>query len=314
MRNSAILFVLFLLLLILSGSAFVIDEGNQAIRTRFGNPVGEPITEPGLKWKMPFVDKIHVFDKRFLEWDGRVTEVQTREKQPILVDAYARWRIVDPLLFYQRLRNEMQAQARLDGILNGEVRDAVARYDLAELIRTSDREPAQDLLRDAADGDDLLEEIDFGREVIRQEILDNATKRVEQADLGLEVLDVQLKRINYVEAVRKSVYERMVAERRRIADRYRSEGQGDSSRIRGNMERDLQQIQSEAYRTSQEVVGAADAEATEIYAAAYNRSADSREFYGFLKSMETFEKTFDDNTWLMLSTSSELYRYLSGSR
>jgi len=316
MRNVPTAILLLLIFLAIVGGRstfFVVEEGRQAIKTRFGKPIGEPITEPGLKWKMPFFDKVHIFDKRFLEWDGRVTEVQTREKQPIQVDTYARWQIVDPLLFFQRLQNELKAQARLDGILNGEVRDAVARYNLAELIRTSDREPVLDDIQ-RADEADQLEPIQFGREVIRQEILKNATARVGQADLGIELLDVQFKRINYVEAVRRSVHERMIAERNRIADRFRSEGEAEAARIRGDKERELKSITSEAYRKAQEVVGAADAEATEIYAKAYNQSADARSFYTFLKSMETYPETFDDETWLVLSTKGDFYRYLTGAQ
>ncbi len=311
MKTPALLAPLVIVLLLILTSAFVIEEGQQAIKTRFGEPIGDPITEPGLKWKLSVLDKVHKFDKRFLEWDGRVTEVQTREKQPILVDTYARWRIFDPLLFFQRLRQEMEAQARLDGILNGEVRDAVARYNLAELIRsTADREAAQDASIDSADE---LEAIESGREVIRQEILANARERVKQADLGIELLDIQFKRINYVEAVRRSVYERMVAERQRIADRFRSEGEAEAARIKGTKERELQSIQSGAARTAQEVIGKADAEATEIYAKAYNQSSDARDFYAFLKSMETYSATFDEETWLVLSTKGEFYKYLSGA-
>ncbi len=316
MRNlpTALIMLLILVALVAArGSLFVVDEGHQAIKTRFGKPLGDPIKEPGLKWKLPLIDEVHVFDRRFLEWDGRVTEVQTREKQPIQVDTYARWQIVDPLLFFQRLQSEVKAQARLDGILNGEVRDAVARYNLAELIRTTDREPvlADDQREDEAD---QLEQIEYGREVIRLEILKNATARVEQADLGIELLDLQFKRINYVEAVRRSVYERMIAERQRIADRFRSEGEAEAARIRGDKERELSLITSEAYRKAQEVVGAADAEATEIYAQAYNQSSDARSFYTFLKSMETYPETFDGDTWLVLSTKGDFYKYLTGAR
>jgi membrane protease subunit HflC len=316
MKNAALLPLLILLAVLtflVSNSTFVIDESQQAVKTRFGKPEGGPINTPGLKWKIPFIDDIHTFDKRFLEWDGRVNEVQTREKQPIQVDTYARWRIVDPLLFFQRLQSETKAQAQLDGILNGEVRDAVARYNLAELIRTSDREPLIDDSQISEDAEQL-EPIEYGREVIRLEILANATKRVEDAKLGIELLDVQFKRINYVEAVRRSVYDRMIAERNRIADRFRSEGEASAARIRGDKEREMKSITSEAYRKAQEVVGKADAEATEIYAKAYNQSADSREFYKFLKSMETYPKTFDKDTWLILSTKGDFYRYLTNAQ
>ncbi len=312
MKRIVILISAFIVLIIVLSSVFVIDEGRQAIKTRFGEPIGDPLTEPGLNLKVPFLDRVHLFDKRFLEWDGKVTQVQTREKQPIQVDTYGRWRIVDPLTFYQRLSHEAAAQARLDGILNGEVRDAVARYELAELIRsTEDREASQDVLPDSAD---QLEAIEHGREAIRTEILANARERVEQADLGIELLDIQFKRINYVEEVRQSVYDRMIAERNRIADRFRSEGEAEAARIRGEKERDLQEIQSNAFREAQEIRGQADAEAAEIYARAYDQSADSRTFYAFLKSMETYSETFDGETWLVLSTDGEFYRYLTAPR
>ncbi len=301
-------FVAVLVILLVSTSIYVVPEGQQVVRTRFGEPIGEPVTEPGLKFKVPFIDKIRVFEKRFLEWDGKVTEIPTKEKRNILVDTYARWRITDPLTFLKRFQAEGRAQARLDGILNGETRDAVARHDLAELIRTTDREERRDealLEEEAGSG---LEPIEIGREAIRQEILANAQARV--VDFGIEILDVQFKRINYVEDVRKSVYERMIAERRRIADRFRSEGEGEASRIRGDKERELETIQSEAYREAEEIRGDADAEATEIYAQAFNQSADSRAFYEFLKTMESYSETFDDQTWVVLSTGGDFYKYL----
>ncbi len=301
-------FIGVIVVLIVATTIYIVPEGQQVVRTRFGEPIGEPITEPGLKFKMPFIDKIRVFEKRFLEWDGKVTEIPTKEKRNILVDTYARWRITDPLTFLKRFQVESRAQARLDGILNGETRDAVARHDLAELIRTTDREERRDealLEEEAGSG---LETIEVGREAIRREILANAQARV--VDFGIEILDVQFKRINYVEDVRKSVYERMIAERRRIADRFRSEGEGEASRIRGDKERELETIQSEAYRKAEEIRGDADAEATEVYAQAFNQSADSRAFYEFLKTMESYGKTFDEETWVVLSTGGDFYKYL----
>ena len=290
-------------------SLYTVSEWEQVIITRFGEPVGEPKTDPGLKVKVPFIDKVNSFDKRFLEWDGKVTEVPTKEKRFILVDTYARWRITDPLLFYQRLKNEAGAQLRLDGILNGETRDAVARHDLVELIRSTNREAVVD--ESQLDEDVGLEPLDVGREQIRQEILKNAQQKV--GDLGIEILDVQVKRVNYVEEVRRTVFERMIAERRRIADRFRSEGEGEASRIRGEKERELKSIRSDAYRQAQEITGRADATATEIYAAAYDRSADSRAFYEFLKTMETYRETIDGDTMLMLSTDSEFYKFVQES-
>jgi len=299
----------FLLLVVLAGSVFVVTEVEQVIVTRFGKPIREPIVTPGLKFKVPLLDEVNRFDKRFLEWDGDANELPTKDKRFIGVDTYARWRISDSLLFFQRLRDENGAQSRLDDILDGETRNAIARQNLVEVIRTSNREPQVDESRPEESG--ILEVIVAGREEIRQEVLRNAQART--SDLGIEILDVQFKRINYVEEVRRKVYDRMIAERQRIADRFRSEGQGDASRILGEMERELKRIQSEAYRTAEEIRGRADAEATDIYAGAYDQSAESRRFYEFLKTMETFESTMDADTWIILSTEGEFYRYLKSS-
>ncbi len=308
MKQIVLLIVLAGAALLIYSAAYVVPEWQQVVITRFGRPIGEPKTTPGLKFRVPIFDEVRRFEKRFLEWDGKVTEIPTKEKRNILIDTYARWRITDPLVFLERFQDEPRAQSRLDGILNGETRDAVARHDLAELIRTTDREPVLDDSQPAEEAGAGLEPIEVGREAIRQEILVNAQKRVE--GLGIEILDVQFKRINYIEDVRRSVFERMIAERRRIADRFRSEGEGEASRIRGDKERELKRITSEAYRTAQEVVGNADAQATEIYAAAYNQSADSRSFYQFLKTMESYPETFDQDTWMVLSTSGDYYRFL----
>ncbi len=299
-------FVAILIALVVATAAYVVPEWEQVVITRFGEPIGEPITTPGLKFKMPFIDKVRRFEKRFLEWDGKVTEIPTTENF-ILVDTYARWRITDPLVFLKRFQVESRALARISNILDSETRDSVARHELAELIRTSDREPQRDeSLRD--DNVSVFEPIEFGREAIRQEILASAQESVK--GFGIEILDMQFKRINYIEKVRQSVFERMTAERRRIADRFRSEGEGKAAEIRGAKERELKSIQSEAYRKAEEIRGNADAEATEIYAAAYNQSADSRAFYEFLKTMESYGETFDEDTWVVLSTGGDFYKYL----
>jgi membrane protease subunit HflC len=307
-RILAAFLVLFGLLALFS-TAYVVPEWEQVVITRFGRPIGEPITEPGLKFRVPMVDEVRRFDKRFLEWDGKVTEIPTKEKRNILVDTYARWRITDPKAFLESLKDEEIAQSRLDGVLNGETRDAVARHDLAELVRTSDREPARDTSQPEED-DTPLEPIEVGRDAIRHEILQRAQARIEGQGWGIELLDVQFKRVNYVEEVRESVYQRMIAERKRIADRYRSEGEGEASSIQGEKERELKRIQSEAYRTAREIIGGADAEATEVYAAAYDRSADSRQFFYFLQTMESYSQTFDRDTSLVLSTDGEFYKHL----
>jgi membrane protease subunit HflC len=269
----ALVFVVLLgVLVVASGAAYVVYETEQAILTQFGKPVGDPVTEPGLHFKVPLIRKVHRFDKRFLEWDG--------------------------------------AQSRLDDILDGETRNAIANHELVELVRTSNRTPELD--ESLSEGADELVPIADGREKIRQEILAAAQTRTQ--DLGIEILDVQFKRINYVEEVQEKVYDRMIAERRRIADRFRSEGEGESARIRGELERDLNQIESEAFKTAEEIKGQADAEATAIYAASYDRSADSRRFYEFLKSMETLEQTASPETSILLSTDGEFYRFLKGSQ
>lgn len=297
------------LVIVLANAAFIVNEWEQVIITQFGEPVGNPIDTPGLKFKIPFIQKKHAFDKRFLEWDGDVAELPTKDKVFIEVDTYARWRISDPLLFFQRLRNEPVAQSRLDDILDGETRKAIANHNLLEVIRSTNRTPEQD--ESVPDLAGELGEIRVGRETIREEVLTAGQSRT--ADLGIEVLDVQFKRINYGPQVLQDVHARMISERQRIADRFRSEGQGQRAKILGDMDRELKRIQSEAYREAEEIRGRADAAATDIYAQAFNQSADSRSFYEFLKTMETYERTIDAETWLLLSTDGEFYRFLKTS-
>ena len=297
------------ILIVLLSSLYIVKEHEQVIITQFGRPIGDPITAPGLKVKAPIVQKVNRFDKRFLEWDGDPNQLPTKDKRFIWVDMYARWRITDPLLYFQRLRDERGAQTRLDDILDGETRNAIANHNLLEVIRNTNRTPEQSELETRDETG--LEEINTGREVIREEILSKAQTRTK--DLGIEILDVQFKRINYVEEVRQKVYERMVAERMRIADRFRSEGEGEASRIRGERERELKRIQSEAYRQAREIRGDADASATEIYAAAYNRSTGTQGFYEFLKTMEIYRTTLDSETTLILSTEGEFYKFIKRS-
>jgi membrane protease subunit HflC len=301
--------ILFLLLLVASSAFFVVQEYEQVIITQFGKPVGDPITSPGLKVKIPFVQKDHRFEKRFLEWDGSANQLPTKDKRFIWVDTYARWRISDPLLFFQRLRDERGAQSRLDDILDGETRNAIAKYDLVEVVRSSNREPLKGEL--LPEDEVELVQIQTGRDRIRQEVLSKAQERT--SDLGIEILDVQFKRINYVDEVQTKVYERMIAERRRIADRFRSEGEGEASRIRGEKDRELARIQSEAYRQAQEIKGQADAQATAIYAEAYDKTPEAREFFQFQRTLEAYEKTIDEQSFLILSTNGDFYQYLKGA-
>jgi len=298
-------------LIVLMSTVYQVYETEQVIITQFGRPVGDPVDQPGLHVKIPFVQVANRFDKRFLEWDGDVNQVPTRDKRFITVDTYARWRISDPLLFFQRLRDERGAYTRLDDILDGETRNAVANHDLVEVVRSSNRDPA-DIQGELVEGEGavtILEEIEVGRQAITREILERASART--FDLGIEILDVRFKRINYVEEVQQDVFARMIAERQRIAEQYRSEGQGEAARIQGERERELQRIQSEAYRTAQEVRGTADAASTAIYAEAYNRDPS---FYAFLKSMETYELTADANSVLILTTDSDLLRFMKSKQ
>lgn len=296
------------LLITLSSASYIVGETEQVIITQFGEPRGNPVNTPGLHFKWPFIQTANVFEKRFLEWDGNPNQMPTKDKRFIWVDMYARWRITDPLKFFQRLRDERGAQSRLDDILDGETRNAVASYDLIELVRSSNR-PAENIPIESEEEAIVLEQIAKGRRAIAASILEAARART--LDLGIEVLDIRLKRINYVDEVAKDVYARMIAERRRIAERFRSEGEGEAARIQGERQRDLQRIQSEAYRQAQELRGQADAEATKIYAEAYGRDP---EFYAFFKSLETYEKVIDGQTYFVLGTDSDLLRYLRAPR
>jgi len=300
--------IVLLVIAALGGAFYKVEEWQQVIITQFGKPVGDPIVDPGLKVKMPFVQTANYFEKRFLEWDGDPNQVTTKDKRFIWVDTYARWRISDPLLFFQRLTNERGAQSRLDDILNGETRTTIAKHNLIELVRSTNREFISSTGSDEQEEKDLIV---YGRSVLQTEVLETAKKRIADADLGIELLDFQFKRINYVEQVRTDVYARMISERQRIAEEYRSEGAGEAARILGSKDRDLKEITSEAYREAQEIKGKADAEAADIYAAAYNRDPD---FYRFLKTMEVYTATMDKGTILLLSTDGEFLKYMERDR
>jgi len=307
MKQAALLVVLVVLLFIvlgLGGAFYVVNEAEQVIITQFGKPVGDPVVTPGLKVKVPFLQKANYFDKRFLEWDGAPNEVPTKDKRFLYVDTYARWRIVDPLLFFQRLRDERGAQSRLDDILDGETRTTIAQHNLIEAVRSTNREFAV-----SSAMDESAKEITAGRVALEKEVLTNA--QVRSQVLGIEILDFQFKRTNYADVDRPKVYERMISERKRIAEEYRSEGAGEAARINGSKDKDLKEITSEAYRQAQEIRGKADAEAADIYARAYNRDP---EFYRFLKTMEVYRTTLDEETILMLSTRGEFLKYLESTR
>jgi modulator of FtsH protease HflC len=309
-KNIILISLVVLVALLAYSSIFILSETQQAIVTQFGKPVGGARTEPGINTKVPFIQKVQYFDKRYLKWDGDPNQVPTQDKKFIFVDTYARWEITDPLQFFIRLRDERSGQSRLDDILDGETRNAVASHELLDLVRSTNRTPEvyEDYLQEIED----LEDISVGREKIEALILRNANQRT--SDLGIRILDFRFKRMNYVDEVRRNVYDRMISERNRIADQFRSEGQGEARRIEGSKERDLAQIKSEAFREAEIIKGKADAEATAIYASAYNRSPAARELYTFLRSMEALENSFDKETSLILTTDSELFKYLKSTR
>jgi len=308
------LVVLGLAAFILINAVYTVNEVQQMIITQFGKPVGEPVTSAGLKIKVPFIQEVNPIDKRILEWDGSPSDMPTKDKLYISVDLYARWRIVDPLQYFLRLRDERSAQSRLDDILGSETRNAVAKHELIEIIRTTkDRVPLRDVLL-AGSQEELkmgsLVPIHKGRQLVEAEIFRAAAEKVQV--FGIELLDIRFKRINYNQSVRPKIYDRMISERRQIAELFLSEGNGEAARINGNRMRDLNKIQSEAYREVEEIRGMADAKATEIYARAYNQSPEAVEFYEFTRTMQSYKDIISDSTTLILSTDSDLFKYLKG--
>jgi modulator of FtsH protease HflC len=291
-------------------SAYVIDETEQVIITQFGKMIGKPKTEPGLYFKIPIIQNANFFPKNLLAWDGDEGQVPTLDKTFLYVDAFARWKIVDPLKFFQTVNNLTGALARLDDIIDPAVRNFVTSYPLIETVRNSNRVLDKlDVEVEDTMQDELLEKVTTGREAITRGVMAQAQPKL--ADFGIELVDVQIKRLNYVEQVRKSVYARMIAERNQMAQKFRSEGEGEARSIEGNRDKELKRITSEAYKTAQEIMGKADAEATMIYAQAYNKSP---EFYSFIKSLGVYEKTMDKETSLVLSTDSDFFKYFKQYR
>lgn len=299
-------------LMLLMASAYTVSETEQVIITEFGKPKGEPVTEAGLHFKLPFVEVANRIDKRILEWDGQRTEMPTKDKLYISVDTYARWRITEPLEYFRRLRDERSALSRLDDILGSETRNAIAKHDLIEVIRTTaDRQPVvTEALSGEAGSETIgrLQPIEKGRQRIEAEIETAAREKL--SEFGIDLLDLRFKRINYNPSVVEKIYERMISERQQIASLFRSEGEGEAAKINGRKERELAGIESEAYRTVQQLRGDADAQATAIYAAAYDQTAESRELYEFLQTMKTYRAVIDADTTLVLSTDSDLMRFL----
>ncbi len=290
-------------------SAFTVNETEQVVITQFGRIVGEAIKDPGLKFKLPFIQKAHVFNKNILEWDGEPGQIPTLDKTFIWVDAFARWRIVDPIKFFQTVNNRLNAMSRLNDIIDPAVRNFITSHKLIDAVRKSNREldTAEVGLEDLEKKPQSHYGITIGREKITQGILEQAQPKVDQ--FGIELVDVKIKGINYVEEVRKSVYDRMIAERKQIAEKFRSEGKGEAQKVLGQKDKELQQITSEAYRIAQELKGKADAEATQIYAAAYGLDPD---FYSFLQTLEVYNDSLDKSSSVLLSTDSELMKYFKG--
>ena len=308
---AAVFAVALVLFLILSGAFYTVDQTEQVIITQFGQPVGDPITEPGLHFKIPFVQSVNSLDKRFLEWDGAPVAIPTRDKTYIHVNTFARWRIEDPKLYFVRLHDERSAQSRIEDILGSETRNSIAKHDLIEIVRTDkNRQPLRDeTLKGGPTGTiGVLPPIEFGRLKIEEEIKAAATQKL--AEFGIAVLDFRIKRVNYNPDVLDRIYQRMISERLQIAQRFRSEGEGQSARIAGQRERDLNEIQSNAYRRVQEIRGEADAKATEIYARAYTQNPQAAELYAFLKTLETYHKIFSKDSTLVLSTDSDIFALL----
>lgn len=291
-------------LIVLSSALYVVDETQQVVITEFGQPVGKPITRAGLYIKKPFIQKVNYFDKRLITWDGSPTQIPTSDKKYIWVDTTARWKIVDPLKFLQSVGSERGAQARLDDIIDSATRDRITSTFLREVVRNSNREFVVTEVFVQKE-EEKVGEITKGREYVSREILKEAARVVPQ--YGIELVDVRIKRLNYVEEVRQKVYARMISERKRVAEQYRSEGLGKKAEIDGMREKELQRITSEAYRKAQVIKGKADAEATKIYAQAYSKEP---EFYSFLKSLETYQKTLNEKSMIILTTNSDLYQYL----
>ena len=294
--------------LVLGGAFFTVHETEAVILTQFGRPVGEPITEPGLHFKTPFVQDVNRLEKRVLEWDGPATEMPTKDKTYVVVDTFARWQIGNPKDYFVKLRDERSAQSRLEDIIGSEVRTAVAGHELIEVVRSdTSRNASTASLTEGADSS-ALRRAERGRLALQADILQAAKPKLET--LGIKLLDVRIKRVNYNRDVVTNIYRRMISEREQIAQRFRSEGEGEAARINGRRERDLREIESNAYKRVQELRGEADAEATRIYAEAYNKSPEAREFYGFLKTLDTYRSVLGNQTNVILSTDSELFRLL----
>ena len=300
-----------IVLLFVTGTVYTVREDQQVILTQFGKSIGDPITEAGLHFKLPFIVKVNVIEKRVLAWDGESAQMPTRDKTYIQVDTFARWEISEPLVYFKTLRDERSALSRLDDILGSETRNAVAKHDLLEVVRsTKDRKPEKTDLQTEEGA--VFEPIKIGRREIENNVYQIAKTKLE--DIGINLLDLRFKRINYNQSVAPQIYEQMISERQQIAERFRSEGAGEAARTMGKMEREVKRIESEAYRKIQSILGEADAESTRLYAEAYGGTPERESFYEFVKTLEAYDKILDENTTVILSTDSDLFKLLKGSK
>ena len=297
MKRIGIIITIIIAIFIIPSLVFTVDETEQVVVTMFGKAVGRPIVEPGLRWKIPIVHRINKFKKNLLAWDGDKGQVPTKDKTFIWVDIFARWRIKDALLFFEKVHDESGAHRKLDDIIDAAVRNLITSNTLIEAVRNTNREMEIEVEEEDSFLDSSTIILELGRSRMCQAVLKQSQPKL--ADFGIELVDVRFKRINYVDDVLRKVYERMIAERRQIAEKYRSEGRGESSKIIGEKEKELKRIQSEAYRQAQTVKGEADATATKIYASAYNRDP---EFYSFLKTLDLYKKSFDSSNTVIMST------------
>ena len=303
--NILVLAIVFLL----ANSFFVINEKEQAIITQFGKPIGSTIVESGLKLKIPFIHRVLRFDRRILEWDGSVNEIPTKDNKYILIDTFAKWRISDALEFYKSAKNEMMAQSRLDDIIDGAVRDEIANRSMSEIVKSSDRvmDVNDSGYSENRDGDGEEYVTDGARLEIISDILSNVDAKLQELNMGIEIVDVQIKRVSYNKQVQNKLFNRMISEQNMIAEKYRAQGQGSKQEILGRQIQKEKEIKSNAYLNSQNIKGEADAEATEIYAKAYSQSP---EFYNYLKTLETYKRTLDSSTVFILSTNNKYLKFL----
>ena len=309
MKLKGLIYALIIIIIfIIFGAVYAVDETEQVVVTRFGEAIGKPKITPGLYFKIPIIDTTNYFPKNLLEWDGDPGQIPTLDKTFIWVDTFARWKIVDPLKFFEAVNNVVAGLGRLDDIIDPAVRNFITSYPLIETVRMTNRElDIREVGVDEVKELSPLGEVKTGRAQITKGIMEQAQPKL--AKFGIELVDVKIKRLNYVEEVQRSVYARMIAERKQIAEKFRSEGKGEARKIEGDKEKEMKRITSGAYRTAQEIKGKADAESTKIYAQAYGRDPD---FYSFTNTLDIYKKALDKDSTLVLSTDSEFFKYFKG--